>query len=261
MRSLAILATVLLGAAPLVRAGAQENYEIQVYPSETAAKGNTFFELHSNFTAMGSRLNIGNLLPTNNALHETLEITHGFTDNFEVGFYLFTSISPGEGWQFVGSHIRPRIRVPESWKWPVGVSLSTEFGPASKKFDSNELGIELRPIIDQTIGKLYWSLNPAVSWSFKGPEAGKGIDGMFFNPNVKLGWQFSKLVQAGVEYYGTTGTLTRMGSPTDQSHVLYPSIDLDLGAEWEFNAGYGFLVSGSGDQHIFKVILGRRFPW
>jgi hypothetical protein len=254
-------AAATLVVAPPGRAAAQENYEIQVYPSETADKGKTLFELHSNFTGMGSRLLVGSVLPTNHALHETLEITHGFSDIFEVGFYVFTSASPGEGWQFVGSHLRPRIRVPESWKWPVGVSLSTEFGPTDRKFDESELGIELRPIVDQTIGKLYWAFNPTVGWSMKGPEAGKGINGMMFEPNVKLGWQFSAKVQAGVEYYGTTGSLTRMAPSLEQSHMLYPSVDLFLDPEWEFNAGFGFLVSGSGDKNIFKVILGRRFPW
>lgn len=256
-----LFVAALVIATPPSRASAQQNYEIQVYPSETADKGKTLFELHSNYTSMGSIFRVGSLLPTNHALHETLEITHGFSDNFELGFYLFSSVTPGNGWQFVGSHIRPRIRVPESWKWPVGVSLSTEFGPTDKKFDESEFGIELRPIIDQTVGKLYWSFNPTVGWSMKGPEAGKGINGMMFEPNLKLGWQFNPKIQAGVEYYGTTGSLTRMAPAREQSHMLYPSIDLFLDPEWEFNAGVGFLVSGSGDQHILKVILGRRFPW
>lgn len=34
----------------------------------------------------------------------------------------------GYGVQWVGDHIRPRVRVPTSWHWPVGVSLSTEIG-------------------------------------------------------------------------------------------------------------------------------------
>lgn len=261
MRYLATFTAALLFAVPLFRAGAQENYEIQVYPSATADKGKTLFELHSNFTGMGSRLRVGSVLPTHNALHETIEITHGFSDIFEVGFYIFTSARGGDSWQFVGSHIRPRVRAPESWKWPVGVSLSTEFGPTDRKFDESEFGVELRPIVDQTVGKLYWAFNPNIEWSLKGPEAGKGVHGMTFNPNVKLGWQFSEKVQAGVEYYGTTGSLTRMAPSGEQTHMLYPSIDLFLDPEWEFNAGIGFLVSGSGDRNIVKLILGRRFPW
>jgi hypothetical protein len=261
MKSLCALITGLVFAAPCCRLLAQPNFEIQVYAAETAEKGKTLFELHSNYPGAGSRLTTGGVLATDGALHETLEITHGFTDIFELGFYAFTSANAGQGWQFVGSHIRPRIRAPESWKLPVGLSLSTEFGPTSKKFDESEFGIELRPIIDQTIGKVYWALNPTVGWSMKGPEAGKGINGMEFEPNVKLGWQFSQKIQAGVEYYGLTGTLTRMAASGNQSHVLYPSIDLFLSPDWEFNAGYGILVSGTGDHNIIKVILGRRAPW
>lgn len=240
---------------------AQENYEIQVYPSQTADKGTTLFELHSNFTGMGRRLMIGSVFPTHHALHETLEITHGVTDIFEIGFYVFTSVNPGEGMNVVGSHLRPRIRAPESWKLPVGLSLSTEFGPTSSKFDVNEFGIELRPIIDQTVGKLYWAFNPNIEWSLKGPEAGLGVHGMNFNPNLKLGWMFSPKVQAGVEYYGTTGTLARLAPSAAQSHMLYPSVDLFLSEDWEFNAGFGFKLSGEGDQSIIKVILGRRMKW
>src|SRR6476661_5926971 len=91
-------------------AWSQENYEIQVYPSETIEKGATMVELHSNFTFEGSKTSQDGSLPTNHALHETIEITHGFTEWFETGFYIFTSANPGHGWQWVGDHIRPRVR-------------------------------------------------------------------------------------------------------------------------------------------------------
>ena len=254
-----ILAAVALSILCVAPVAAQENYEIQVYPSKTADPKTTLFELHSNFTGSGSRLKSGFVLPTNNALHETLEVTHGFNDVFELGFYIFTSQNPGTGYQFVGTHIRPRIRAPESWKLPVGLSLSTEFGPTDKKFDENEWGIELRPIIDQELGNFYWSFNPNIEWALKGPDAGHGIDGMTFNPNLKLAWKLDPKYAAGVEYYATTGTLTRMAASTEQQHMLYPSLDFFFSEDWELNMGYGFRVAGSGDQNIFKVILGRRF--
>ena len=49
---------------------------------------------------------------TNHQLHETIEITHGFTDWFETGFYIFTSAHNGQGVDWVGDHIRPRFRIP-----------------------------------------------------------------------------------------------------------------------------------------------------
>ena len=254
-----IFAALTLCAFTASPAFAQANYEIQVYPSKTADPKSTLFELHSNFTGTGTKSRFGSLLPTNNALHETLEITHGFNDVFELGFYLFASENPGSGLQFVGTHIRPRIRAPESWKLPVGLSLSTEFGPTNKKFDESEWGVELRPIIDQEIGRFYWAFNPTIGWSLKGPDAGQGIHGMEFEPNLKLAWKVSPLYAADIEYYGTTGTLTRMAAAKEQDHMLYPSLDFYFSEDWEFNVGYGFRVAGTGDQNILKFIVGRRF--
>ena len=112
----------------------QNNYEIQVYGSETIPRGVTMIELHNNFTAKGSKKTNDGTLPTNHAWHETIEITHGFNDWFETGFYIFTSARSGSGLDFVGTHIRPRFRVPAKWHWPVGVSLSQEIGYGRRKF-------------------------------------------------------------------------------------------------------------------------------
>src|SRR5579864_8721346 len=124
-RFLLLLAICLVAA---VVAEAQDNYEIQVYGADLVAPAHTMVELHSNFTVDGSKTVVDGVLPSNHAEHETVEITQGFTEWFETGFYIFTSIQPSGGWMWVGDHIRPRFRVPESWHWPVGVSLSNEIG-------------------------------------------------------------------------------------------------------------------------------------
>ena len=86
------IASCLLGFTVLpLPVGAQGNYEIQVYPSETVEPRHTMLELHSNFTFQGSNSTDDGTLPTNHQLHETIEITHGFNDWFETGFYIFTS--------------------------------------------------------------------------------------------------------------------------------------------------------------------------
>ena len=133
---------------------AQGSYEIQVYGSDLVEPGATMFELHSNFTFEGSKQIIDGMYPTEHQLHETLEITHGFNDWFELGFYVFTSADTRVGWQWVGDHIRPRVAVPKSWKWPVGVSLSTEVGYQRAVYSPDTWTIEIRPIVDKTYGKL-----------------------------------------------------------------------------------------------------------
>jgi hypothetical protein len=136
---------VILPLAATNPARSQDNYEIQVYGADLVAPKHTMVELHSNFTAEGSKTAIDGVLPTNHAEHETVEITQGINDWFETGFYIFTSIQPDSGWQWVGDHIRPRFRIPESWHWPVGVSLSNEIGYQRAAFSADTWTWEIRP--------------------------------------------------------------------------------------------------------------------
>ena len=155
-------ASVFLGHQAL----AQENYEIQVYPSATVGRGVTMYELHSNYTLNGSRAkSLYGEFQTHHAVHETVEITHGFTENTELGFYWFMAKPVGSNFLWVGTHIRPRFSVPESWGWPVGVSISQEIGWAKSEFSADTWTYELRPIIDKEMGRWYASLNPVLGKS------------------------------------------------------------------------------------------------
>jgi hypothetical protein len=109
-------------------------------------------ELHSNFTADGQRKTIDGVAPTYHAEHETIEITQGVNDWSEVGFYIFTSEQCGLGAQWVGDHIRPRVRAPEKWRWPVGVSISNEIGYQRARFSPDTWTWEIRPIVDKQAG-------------------------------------------------------------------------------------------------------------
>ena len=91
-------------------------------------------EVHSNLTVKGTTTRTDGVLPTQHAVHETLEITHGFTPCFETAAYLFSSVQPARGDEWVGDHLRPKVRVPESWDWPVGLALSTEIGYRQRSF-------------------------------------------------------------------------------------------------------------------------------
>jgi len=245
----------LVGSVPSLRA--QENYEIQVYGSETVPRGVTMFELHSNFTIDGSKLgSTGSLSPTNHAWHETVEITHGFNDWSELGFYWFTSVPSGQSLQWVGTHLRPRVRVPDSWGWPVGVSISQEFGYSKPSFAGGDTWTyELRPIIDKQMGPWYASINPTLEKSLRGQTANVPF---VFSPNVDVGYDVTKRVNLSVEYYGATGPINRLDPIRDQEHQIFLATNLDFGPQWEFNFGYGTTLTAQGDKHIVKMILGRR---
>ena len=123
---------------------AQDNYEIQVYGAATVKKGSTMFELHSNYTKTGSIETKNAVYATNHIFHETIEITHGFTDNFEVGIYMFNALGSDGRTAYVGSHIRPRIVAPEKWKLPFGLSLATEVGYQKSHYSEDDWSLEIR---------------------------------------------------------------------------------------------------------------------
>src|SRR3954464_2720258 len=105
-----VLATAFVVGALARPVAAQENYEIQVYASPTVPRGVTIYELHSNFTRLGRTLTSPEgELPTNYAWHETIEITHGFSNWSELGFYWFMAKPDKTGFQWVGTHVRPRF--------------------------------------------------------------------------------------------------------------------------------------------------------
>jgi hypothetical protein len=242
----------------LQKAAAQDNYEIQVYGSETVKAGSTMFELHSNYTFKGTRTITDGVLPTQNALHETLEITHGFNDTFETGFYIFTSARYDYGWSYVGSHIRPRWRAPEKWKLPVGLSLSLEFGHQRRDFSTDTWTLEVRPIIDKQLGRWYLAFNPTFDRSFSGTTEHEGFT---FSPNVKISYDVTPKITLGVEYYGSLGETFNFDPVNQQQHQIFPTIDLNMGPDWEFNFGVGWGLTPGTDGLIVKAILGKRFAW
>ncbi|WP_321473251.1 hypothetical protein [uncultured Paludibaculum sp.] len=252
-----ILPIAVLTLLPLPRLShAQENYEIQVYGSETMPPRKTMLEFHTNFTVQGTKGVTEGMRPTNHAWHETLELTHGFNDWFETGFYLFLTNSRGYGWQWVGDHIRPRVRVPPSWKWPVGVSLSTEIGYQRAVYAGDTWNMEIRPIVDKEAGRWYFSFNPTLDRAFHGPSVSSGV---VFSPNFKASYAITRKINFGGEYYGSLGPLHDFVPISQQEQQIIPAVDIDFGPDWEFNFGVGVGVTGATDHMVMKMIIGRRF--
>ena len=251
-KGMKLLVSGLLFTLTVVKSFAQADNEIQVYASPTIGPGQTIFELHSNHTFRGS-----NFLHDPKSAHwtnESLEITHGISPNFEIGFYVFSGFAPGGGYQFQGDHIRPRVTVPEGWKWPVGASFSVEFGffRPNQNADFQWEG-EIRPIVDKTIGNWYFAFNPDFGFVLTGPDKGLSI-----NPQFKTVYTIEHKVGVGIEYYGDLGTVKRIVPGKFQEHLLGPMIDLYLDPKWEVNTGMLFGMTENSNHTILKILIGRR---
>ncbi len=76
-----------------------------------------------------------------------------------------------------------------------------------------------------------------------------------------MSFDFTKKITGGLEYYGGLGPATDFDKLSDQSQQFFPSIDLNLSPNWEFNFGAGVGVTRATDRLILKFIIGRRFSW
>ncbi len=231
----------------------QADNEIQVYASPTIPKKNTIVELHSNYTFKGVK---GMAMPRSARwVFETLEITTGLANNFELGFYTFTGFNPNGGYEYLGSQIRPRITLPKKYNWPVGASLSVEFG-----FYRNDVQSpyywqgEIRPVLDKTISNWYFSFNPSVSFVLTGANKQWGIA-----PQFKTVYTIQQKFGLGFEYYGGLGTFSQISPLQQQEHLIGPVFDLYTDPKWELNTGFLFGLTEGSNQRIFKLLLGRRF--
>jgi hypothetical protein len=244
--------TLLLPFFAAFGASAQADNEIQVYASPTIQHKWTIFELHTNYTFRGSKF----LADPSTARwqNETLEITHGLGKNFELGFYTFSAFSPRGDFQYLGNQIRPRVTVPQEWKWPFGASLSFEFGFfRPDKFSPFIWQGEMRPIIDKTWGNFYLSFNPNIDFVFTGAEKGAGI-----SPQLKSVYTINNIYGLGFEYYGGLGTFSRILPGNQQEHLIGPAIDLYFHPKWEVNTAFLFGVTENSNQRVFKLLLGKR---
>ena len=254
---------------------AQNNYEIQVYPSETIAPKTLLTELHSNYTVEGSTTTQHGMLPTQGQEHETIELTQGVNDWSEVGFYIFTAERNGNGVQWVGDHIRPRVRIPPSWHWPVGLSLSNEIGYARPEFANPTWSWQIMPILDQTLGKWYWSVNTTMDWGIHPVTPPQDYTaqqrdlyyrdvspgGLTFGPAATVTFQPSKYYNVGLEYYGYYGQFGEFVSLHNQQQQFFPVINLFVSPKWEINVGAGWGATAGTDHLIVKMILGHYFNW
>ena len=81
---------------------------------------------------------------------------------------------------------------------------------------------------------------------------------MVFSPNFKAGYDITKKINAGLEYYGDLGPVGNFDPLREQQQIV-PCVDLNLSPQWEFNFGVRVGVTHGTDHLLVKMILGRRF--
>jgi len=250
---LALAAAALPGIAPAL--SAQDPFEIQVYDSDTAPRGQAGIEVHANYFIRGIGA-MGPVLPTDGVFHLTFEPHLGVTEWAEMGGYLQTAMRPDGSFEYGGAKLRFKARLPNRAAGLVGFALNTEIAAIPRSYSDSRFGMELRPIIDLWADRFYLSVNPIVDIDYEGNRAGQPQ----FEPAAKGDWLFMhRQLGLGIEYYSAIGPVTDPTPPSQQVHRLFAVIDLqDLhvgSASLAINAGLGYGVA-AGERWIVKLIVG-----
>ncbi len=251
LRALAFL-LVLAGARVAV---AQDAFEIQVYDAETAPPGDTGLEVHLNYFAVGTPAPTPEgELATDRVTHLTFEPHVGLARWCEAGAYFQTAIRPDGNFDYAGVKLRFKARVPRRLgRGLVGLALNGELSAVPPTYDVSPIGAELRPIVDLSWRRLYASVNPILSFTFFGPDAGHPQ----LEPAATVLVSLVEDWAMGVEYYGAYGPIDHPLPPDQQVHRLF--VVSTLAYKWfglHVGGGYGF---AAGEKWIAKTIVSFDF--
>jgi hypothetical protein len=247
-----------LSLAFAVRAHAQNLFEVQVFPDETLARGETTVELHDVLMPSGTRLPDRMLDPSSH-LHLSFEVSHGWTDAFETGLFVETSPSTDDRHAaFTGFHVRPKYRFHEWNRFPFHVSLSLEYAFVKQPGDTAfRQALAITPILERHIRRVEMSFNPGLEIGVRGPDAGSSP---VFEPSAKLASRVAGAMWLGVEYYAETGPIKHFEPLAEQHHLLFPAVDFRSRSGWDVNVGVGRGLTGSSEHWVVKWIVGLRLP-
>jgi hypothetical protein len=243
---------ILLSAA---RAWAIDQYEIQIYTTETAPLHKLTLELHSNgvVNAVG-HLAKDELRP--HEIHETLEATYGLWSNVEIGQYLATAKFVDGGYGYAGSRTKIHFGIGDPETWPIAFGGNIELDYMRRQAEDNPLTLEFRPIISKSFGKLSLVADFAFEKPFRGPGT---HDGVTFSPSGWISYEVLPWLTPSIEYYGDMGPVMHLPSTARQQHFVVPTINLDLLPQLELNFGVGIGTTKASRATFIKSIIGWTF--
>lgn len=240
------VAAVILAAPHL---SAQDTFELEVYGHPTASPGEWELEPHFAFTAVGTRLPDGSVVPTNHQIHLALEVTHGLTGHWEIAAYALVARQAGTTPEYAGWRLRSRFSSPETWQFPIDLALNVEVSYTRPIFDDHTYALELTPIVGRTWGPVRLDMNAAVEQPLVGRDRGKWE----FEPSLRAAVTLNRAIDVTLEYFSALGPLMTLDPVRQQVHQVFPGVVLRLGDDFSWNAGVGYGLTGGGDRMTAKT--------
>lgn len=236
-------------------AGAIDFYEIQIYSTETVARGHLQAELHSNsvITTSGAEAHAA-LRPYE--IHETLEATYGLSDQIEIGQYFATAKLDNGKYEYAGSRTKLHFGLRNPSTWLVALGGNIELGYMRSAAEDNPLTFEMRPILERRWHRALLIANLALVKPFRGPGTHQGVT---FSPSGMLSYDLAEWLTPALEYYADLGPLQAIPGVEGQEHFLVPALNLNVLPQLEINLGTGVGLTRESRGIFVKSIVGWTF--
>jgi len=228
-------------------------WEFEVYPYATLGRGMLEVESLNAVPLDGHKEpgagTAGGIFASRHQWYTSLEVAYGLTDRIEVAGYATFALPDGDSFQYAGLKYRLRGRLADEGVLPVDIGWYAEIEKhRSPQFDDVENELELRPIMEKTLGRFSLMLNPI----FEKPLVNEGWE---FGYAAGVSYRLEETVSPGIEFYGGLGPIGNIEPSSEQQHYIVPVIHGKLGQGLEYNTGVGFGLTSGSDKVIFKFNL------
>ncbi len=248
------LMTVLIGNE--ATAFALNLFELEVYPYETAGPGEMELESLNSYVINGQRDAEPGQAITHHLWRTSLEMVYGVTDHLEAAGYLDLALTANGRFDYAGGRVRGRYRFLEKDQIPINLGLYAELELPNRRFDENDIELELRLILERDLGPLTVRLNPIFEKSLSGADSSGGME---FQYAAKLFYRFRPWMMPGIEFYGDVGPLTHFEPSSEQKHFIFPVVDAKLTRHVKLSTGVGFGLTPASDFTLVKLNLEYEF--
>lgn len=251
MRPSQITALACLALSHLLptRAWALDYFELETYPYQTAAKGETEVEGGAVYTAPAPAGGVDA-----GSERTTLEVTRGVTSKTEVAGYLDLLRMPAGSWREAATRLHIRTRFFEKDELPVDLGLYAEV--ELPRHELNRAEAELRGIAEKDFGKWTVDVNPILHKVVSGPETANPWKLQYA---TSLIYRHSERWHPRLDLFGDLGYVNGVGPWSTQQHLLSPAIDIRLRPHVILSAGVGFGLTPVTDRRLIRTRLEWEF--
>ena len=251
--ALCVLALVLLTRPVLAQV---DPFEFEVYHYQTEGKGVVELESLNSFVPQGHTQGDAGTssgdFASDQMYRSSLEVTYGLTNKLEAAAYLNLAHPNGSSLQYAGSKFRLRGSLFEQGQLPVDLGWYVELEwHKTPQFDDSELELELKPIIEEDIGRFEIDLNPKVEKAiFVGPDKNKGFE---FGYAAALYYNWRRWLSPGLEFYGGVGLIDDNDPLHEQQHYVFAVVRGEFPGGIEYSLGPGMGLTRGSDPVVMKV--------